>query len=268
MSDARERRWVALGTAGVLMLWAGGLLLSHGACNSTRKPMQSPVSSRTRELRADPAPAKDGLAPVTRRQLHVTEGQLVNVTEGRLVNVAEGAPDGTHFAIEEPRQRAVVPESTGDEAELRFTWLGVTDPVIPLASGQRREQVGLKLRARDGCNVIYAMWRIAPSAGIVVNFKRNPDDHESRECGNAGYTTVRPRFMEPLERLSPGEPHVLRARIDADVLTVYADGQRVWEGLLPADARTLEGPAGMRTDNARVRFELLVPQAAGPTSRR
>ncbi|MBN8228049.1 hypothetical protein JYK02_11070 [Corallococcus macrosporus] len=189
----------------------------------------------------------------------------MNVTEGQLVALAE---DGTRFAIDGPRQRAVVPESTGDEAELRFTWLGVTDPVVPLASGQQREQVGLKLRARDGCNVIYAMWRIAPSAGIVVNYKRNPDDHESAECGNTGYTTVRPRFMEPLDRLVPGEPHVLRARIDADVLTVYADGQRVWEGVLPADALTLEGPAGMRTDNARVRFELRVPQAAGPTSRR
>ncbi|GMU11531.1 hypothetical protein [Corallococcus caeni] len=259
MSDVRHRRWVTLGTSGILMLWAGALLLSHGACNSARKPMDSPVSSRTRALRADP-PAPGGLVPVTQRQLHVTEGQLVSL--------AEDAPDGTHFAIEVPRQRAVVPETTGDEAELRFTWLGITDPAIPLASGQQREQVGLKLRARDGCNVIYAMWRIAPSAGIVVNFKRNPDDHESAECGNAGYTTVRPRFMEPLDKLSPGESHVLRARIDADVLTVYADGKRVWEGVLPADALVLEGPAGMRTDNARVRFQLLVPQRAGTTSRR
>ncbi|RKH73672.1 hypothetical protein D7W81_03190 [Corallococcus aberystwythensis] len=251
---------MALGTSAVLMLWAGALLLSHGACNSTRKPMDSPVSSSTRALRADPSPSKNSLAPVTRRQLHVTEGQLVNLQEE--------ARDGTRFAIEVPRQRAVVPETTGDEAELRFTWLGSTDPVIPLASGRHREQVGLKLRARDGCNALYAMWRIAPSAGIVVQFKSNPDDHESGECGNAGYSTVQPRVMEPLDKLSPGEPHVLRARIDADVLTVYADGQRVWEGLLPADALRLEGPAGMRTDNARVRFELLVPQAAGPTSHR
>ncbi|WP_147447350.1 hypothetical protein [Corallococcus sp. CA054B] len=259
MSDARQRRWVALGTSGVLMLWAVGLLLSHGACNSARKPMESPAAPDTRALRSDPPPTKNGLAPITRRQLHVTEGQVVNDQE-------EDEQDGTRFAIEGPRQRAVVPETTGDEAELRFTWLGATREVIPLASGQQREQVGLKLRARDGCNLIYAMWRIAPSAGIVVQFKSNPDDHESRECGNAGYITVRPRFMEPLDRLSPGESHVLRARIDANVLTVYADGLRVWEGLLPADALRLEGPAGMRTDNARVRFELLVPQAAGPTS--
>ena len=253
MSDARPGPWVAIGTSGVLMLWAGALLLSHGGCNSARKPMPSPVSANTR---AEP-PEPGELAPVTRRQLHVTEGQVEDLQE-----------DGTRFAIEGPRQRAVVPETTGDEAELRFTWLGVTGDVVPLASGQKREQVGLKLRARDGCNVIYAMWRIAPPAGIVVNFKRNPDDHESAECGNAGYTTVRPRFMEPLERLSPGETHVLRARIHANVLTVYADGQRVWEGQLPADALSLEGPAGMRTDNARVRFELRVPQAAGPTSHR
>ncbi|MBN9684704.1 MULTISPECIES: hypothetical protein [unclassified Corallococcus] len=258
MSDTRQRRWVALGTSSVLMLWAGALLLSHGACNSARKPMESPVSSQTRASRSDPPAAKDGLAPVTRRQLHVTQGQVESLQQ----------EDGTQFAIEGPRQRAVVPETTGDEAELRFTWLGATHEVIPLASGQHREQVGLKLRARDGCNLLYAMWRIAPSAGIVVQFKSNPDDHASGECGNGGYTTVRPRFMEPLDRLSPGESHVLRALIDANVLTVYADGVRVWEGLLPQDALRLEGPAGMRTDNARVRFELLVPQAASPTSRR
>ncbi|MBZ4329295.1 hypothetical protein [Corallococcus sp. AS-1-12] len=259
MSDARQPRWVALGTSGILMLWAGSLLLSHGACSGARKPMESAPSSSARALRADPPPTKDGLVPVTRQRLHVTQGQVVNLQE-------EEQQDGTHFAIDGPRQRAVVPETTGDDVELRFTWLGATDEVVPLASGQHREQVGLKLRARDGCNLIYAMWRIAPSAGIVVQFKSNPDDRESGECGNSGYTTVRPRFMEPLERLSPGESHVLRARIDANVLTVYADGQRVWEGLLPADALGLEGPVGMRTDNARVRFELLVPQAAGPTS--
>lgn len=255
MSDARQRRWIALGTSGALMLWAGALLLSHGACSGARQPMESPASSRLRTQRADP-PESKGLAPVTRQQLHVTEGQV------------ESLQDETHFAIDGPRQRAVVPETTGDEAELRFTWLGVTSEAVPLASGQQREQVGLKLRARDGCNVLYAMWRIAPSAGIVVQLKSNPAAHESSECGNSGYSTVRPRFMEPLERLSPGESHVLRARIDANVLTVFADGQRVWEGVLPSEARGLEGPVGMRTDNVRVRFELLVPQATGSTSRR
>ncbi|RKH63413.1 hypothetical protein D7V93_08820 [Corallococcus llansteffanensis] len=194
--------------------------------------------------------------------------ERLTITQGDVQELQRSARDGLRFGIDGPRQRAVAPETTGDDVGLRFTWLGVTDPVVPLASGQVREQVGLKLRARDGCNVLYAMWRIAPSAGIVVNFKRNPDDHHSGECGGDGYTTVRPRFMEPLDPLVPGQPHVLRARIAADVLTVFVDGKRVWEGLLPADALTLEGPVGMRTDNARVRFELLVPQAGGPTSRR
>ncbi|WP_223633059.1 hypothetical protein [Corallococcus sp. EGB] len=221
--------------------------------------MPPPAPSTARAKRAAPS-VLNGLTPVTRSQLHVTEGQVESL--------GDEAPDGTHFAIEGPRQRAVVLETTGDEVELRFTWLGVTSEVIPLESGQLREQVGLKLRARDGCNVLYAMWRIAPSAGIVVQFKSNPNAHESSECGNAGYTTVRPRFMEPLELLSPGDSHALRARIDTNVLTVYADEQRVWEGVLPGEALGLQGPAGMRTDNARVRFELLVPQTTSPTSRR
>jgi hypothetical protein len=261
MKEARQRRWMALGTSGVLMLWAGGLLFSHGACNGTRSAAVPPPSPPVVQapLRADP-PVSGGLIPVTRDRLQVTEGQVDDV-HGTVT-------DGTRFGVEVPRERAVVPDSQGDDVTLRFTWLGATDPVIPLASGQLREQVGLKLRARDGCNVIYAMWRIAPAAGIVVNFKRNPDDHESKECGNAGYSTVRPRFMEPLDRLSQGETHVLRAKIEGDVLTVFADGRRVWEGVLPPDALSLEGPAGMRTDNARVRFELLVPREEGTASRR
>ena len=31
-----------------------------------------------------------------------------------------------------------------------------------------RRQVGLKLRARDGCNVVYVMWRIEPKAGHMT----------------------------------------------------------------------------------------------------
>ncbi|WP_244224938.1 hypothetical protein [Corallococcus sicarius] len=259
MIEERRRRWVAVGASAVLMLWAGALLLSEDARGDANGKVKSRGASAPRSPRAPP-PATAGLEPVPLERLTVTQGSVQEVL-GRV-------PDGLRLGIEHPRQRAFVPETTGDDVGLRFTWLGVTDPALPLASGRVREQVGLKLRARDGCNVLYAMWRIAPSAGIVVNFKRNPDDHRSGECGSDGYTTVRPRFMEPLDPLVPGQPHVLRARIDADVLTVFVDGQRVWEGVLPAEALTLEGPVGMRTDNARVRFELLVPQAGGPTSRR
>ena len=255
-----RRRWlVAICASAVMFLWAGVLLLSHGAWGDTDSKAKPRVASARRSPRGPP-PATAGLEPIPLARLSVTQGDVEELPGSR--------PDGLRLGIEHPRQRAVVPETTGDDVGLRFTWLGVTDPALPLASGRVREQVGLKLRARDGCNVLYAMWRIAPSAGIVVNFKRNPDDHRSGECGSDGYTTVRPRFMEPLDPLVPGQPHVLRARIDADVLTVFVDGQRVWEGVLPAEALTLEGPVGMRTDNARVRFELLVPQAGGPTSRR
>ncbi|CAM3974653.1 hypothetical protein G4177_36200 [Corallococcus sp. ZKHCc1 1396] len=261
MNEERRRWIIALGSSAVLILWAGGLLFSHGACNGPRDSVvkPTPVAPTPQALRDTPSPT-DALEPVPLERIQVTQGNVVELQRAVL--------GGTHFGIEVPRQRAVAPETTGDDVGLRFTWLGITEPVIPLASGVARQQVGLKLRAQDGCNVIYAMWRIAPSAGIVVNYKRNPDDRESGECGNAGYTTVRPRFMEPLDLLAQGEPHELRARIDADVLTVYADGKRVWEGVLPADALTLQGPAGMRTDNARVRFELLVPRETGTASRR
>lgn len=259
MIDERRRRLVAVCASAVLILWAGALFLSEGARGDTNGKLKARAASARRASRAPP-PATEGLAPVPLEQL--------TVIQGNVLEVADRGRDGLGFDSDDPRVRAVAPETTGDDVALRFSWRGVTEPVLPLAAGRVREQVGVTLRTGDDCNALFAMWRIAPSAGIVVHSQRNPDDHRSGECGSDGDTTVRPRFMEPLEPLVPGQSHVLRARIDADVLTVFVDGKRVWEGVLPADALTLEGPVGLRTDNARVRFELLIPPAGGPTSRR
>src|SRR5947209_18909792 len=65
--------------------------------------------------------------------------------------------------------RAVVSGSDGSAAELRFRYLGPSAETKPLASGAVRRQIGLKLRAQAACNLIYAMWCIAPEAGIAVS---------------------------------------------------------------------------------------------------
>src|SRR5437870_3663128 len=85
-----------------------------------------------------------------------------------------------------PKMRAVLPDSDGNAAEVRFTYFGPSDVEEPLASGLPRRQIGLKLRAQDPCNLVYVMWRLHPEARIVVSVKRNPGKHASRECGNAG----------------------------------------------------------------------------------
>jgi hypothetical protein len=121
-----------------------------------------------------------------------------------------------------------------------------------------RSQIGLKLRAEDGCNLLYAMWRIAPKPGVVVSLKRNPGQHRSDDCGNGGYTNLRPKRGARIEAFRVGEHHAIRAEQRGDELRVLVDGQLAWEGALPPEATSLQGPPGFRSDNGRFELELLV----------
>jgi hypothetical protein len=207
----------------------------------------------------------DALTAVELKRMKVTQGKLESLPNGRLV-------------IEEPKVRAVAsgpsreaptvralktralktPEAEEARvAELRFTYLGATREQKPLASGELRRQVGLKLRARDGCNVVYVMWRIEPKPGLVVSVKSNPGMHRSDDCGNGGYQTVKPRTKARVPELEAGDSHTLRAELQGATLTVRVDGEPVWEGPLPAEALSFDGPVGLRTDNGRFHVELL-----------
>ncbi|WP_342382002.1 hypothetical protein NVS55_22305 [Myxococcus stipitatus] len=180
----------------------------------------------------------------------------LKVTQGTL----DTEPDGW-LGVRTTRMRAVVPGLEASRATLRFKLAGPSTEQRPLGSGELRQQVGLKLRALDGCNVLYVMWRIAPKPGVVVNYKRNPDMHHSHDCGNAGYTTVRPS-----PRLKANTPapeleteHTLRVHLEAGTLRVWADDTLAWEGTLPAEALELDGPVGLRSDNVQLSLRLSVP---------
>ncbi len=190
------------------------------------------------------APESPPLARIERGELRVTEGALLPGPDGRM-------------RIEAPKVRAVAPRTAPSVAELRFTYLGPSAAQEPLQSGEMRRQIGLKLRAADGCNVLYAMWRIAPKPGMIVSLKRNPDQHESRECGNRGYQNLRPARAGRVPQLAPGSTHVLRAEQSGDRLQVLVDGALAWDGSLPEDALSLNGPVGFRSDNGRFELELL-----------
>jgi len=163
--------------------------------------------------------------------------------------------------VDGPKMRAVAPSSSGDAGELRFLYRGPTAEVAPLASGQIRRQVGLKLRAQDGCNLVYAMWRIEPKPGIEVQIKRNRGRRVHSECGTRGYRKVSPQRQAPVPTLQPRSEHTLRAEITGQELAVWVDGAVVWEGDLGPEALALSGPVGMRSDNVALEVELL----AGPS---
>ena len=162
--------------------------------------------------------------------------------------------DGERFSIDAPSVRAVSGGPGARRAELRFRYLGPTGETRALASGELRRQVGLKLRARDGCNVVYAMWRVAPSEAIVVSVKRNLLEATSDDCENRGYRTV--ATLRPPSPLVKGARRSLSLEQTRDRLQLRVDGAELWSGRLPLGDRLFDGPAGLRTDNVRLEGEL------------
>jgi hypothetical protein len=113
------------------------------------------------------------LKGIDRNDLCVTNGNVSVLSGGWL-------------AIDTPSSRAVVradAKYTADQvAEIHFRYLGPTQTSKPLASGELRRQIGLKLQAEDTCNLIYAMWHIEPDAMVAVSVKRNAGMHTHEQC--------------------------------------------------------------------------------------
>jgi hypothetical protein len=193
---------------------------------------------------AVPAPGQSAAAVrAARSDLCVTEGALETSADGSLV-------------VSASKMRAFATLPVADSAEVRFTWLGPTASESRLGSGEVRQQFGLKLRALDACNLVYVMWRLAPESKLVVQVKSNPGEHTSRECGNRGYRTVRPRQAAAPPVPESGATHVLRARIEGTQLLASVDGRDVWQGDFAGSAAVSAGPVGVRSDNAHVAFTL------------
>ena len=151
--------------------------------------------------------------------------------------------------ITEPTMRAGALGSSGDAASITFTFRGDTGSVRELASGQARRQLGLKLRAQNGCNLVYVMWRLDPKPKLDVSIKLNPGKQTHKDCGADGYTRLKPTKSAPVPDLEPGGTHTLRAEITGDELLAWIDDQLAWRGVLPETARSISGPAGLRSDN-------------------
>lgn len=170
------------------------------------------------------------------------------MTAGRVLETDAG------LRVEEPEVRAVLTPATAraGAAMLRYTYRGPVAGPVPSDSGPPLFQIGLKLLAANGCNVLYVMRTVGAKPALVVKAKRNPGQDRSDDCGAEGYTTVARR---PLPELAVGGTETFAARLEpaaggASVLTVSVDGStslavRVEAALLAG----LDGPPGFRTDN-------------------
>ena len=191
----------------------------------------------------------DALKPVAPSDLCVTNGELTPLPDGRI-------------GVDTASSRAVLTSIGPQAVEIRFTFIGRSTRTKPLASGELRQQIGIKLRAADTCNLVYAMWRIAPDSRVAVSVKRNPGQSTHEQCGAQGYDNLKPTESGSPPPITPGTSHVLRAELSGTTLTVTADGARAWSGDLGARIAGLDGPVGLRTDNARFAFAYLAAKAA------
>jgi hypothetical protein len=187
----------------------------------------------------------ESLRPVNLRDICVTNGEIRTGPDGRL-------------QINSLSSRAVLRFKSRPAAEIRFTYLGSSAQSKPLASGELRRQIGIKLRAENTCNLIYAMWRIEPDSRVAVSIKRNPGMGTHEQCHAGGYINLKQTGAAEAPKIGVGQTHVLHAEMRGATLVVRADGVEAWRGDLGPDIARFDGPVGLRTDNARFAFDYLV----------
>ncbi len=198
-------------------------------------------------------------SPALAAQAHLVKTSELCISTGRIEPAAQS------LRVDSGGMRAVVGGDGSSAAELDFAYVGPSHQTVPLASGELRRQIGIKLRAKDTCNVVYVMWHVEPTPGVAVSVKHNPGASTHAQCGDRGYIHLRPEASSPVPPLVPNERHRLRAEIDGNALRVLVDGRSVWMAKLPPQTFTFDGPAGIRSDNGIFDFDFRVdrPPVAG-----
>jgi len=190
------------------------------------------------------------LVPASEAQL---QQQDFHVTDGKIEKAA-----GNRLMVSTKEMRATVKFSTQQNVTVKFTYLGPTREVARLGSGEIRSQFGIKLRSQNQCNLVYVMWHFAPDQKIAVSIKRNPGQSTHEECLDHGYiNNIKPSVSAAVPPVHPDQPHVLSASMSGSNLTVSADNRAVWKGDLGHVALEVDGPVGVRSDNAHVVFDFI-----------
>lgn len=238
---ARSAAAVSPAAAALLPMLLAGLLAGAGSVAGAGPSAASPTASPTTSPTASPAAAPPPAQPLPEPPLTCLSAGAGSWRDGALL-------------IEAPITRGIWPGTDGERAGIEVEVIGPTGQQAPAASGRVLQQVGLKLRAQDPCNVLYVMWPAAPATGLRVLVKANEGRSAFAQCGAKGYATLRPDATAGFAPLRAGEPRRLEAFIADRHLSVAIDGHTVWSGAIGAAAAALAGPAGFRTDNLRVQL--------------
>jgi hypothetical protein len=194
-----------------------------------------------------------GLPPTwidtAKADLKVTLGSVTQTKSGFLTVVGS-------------KERAQRKDGTHQDAMLQFRYRGPSKTTSKLASGGFVRQIGLKMRTKDTCNLLYIMWRIEPVEEIAITIKSNRGQSTHGDCGAGGYIHVASIPLKDIG-VTAQETHRLHAKIDEKngefKLTVDVDEKTVWSGALdPKIIAPINGPVGFRSDNGSYIFKLLV----------
>lgn len=254
----------------VLIMLSSFLLLgcseSHIGKTSLINKDLTPVEEPSQELPEDPSRDEPTNTPVeTARSFNLSSLRFSTpnndlVTTSGEINITKSGAFLTNLV---PTMRAYSSNSDGDVALLRFRYRGETEVVNKLASGAIRQQVGLKLRATDTCNVLYVVWQIYPKEQITIARKDNEGMTRHSECGATGYVNIKKYPVpESLTARSMTTRYLAAEIIDEERLELYLDN--VLYDTIDLDSntkkylkRTRMGHSGLRTDNVDLIFKFM-----------
>lgn len=220
----------------------------------------SPVAAGAPTLAFKHAPAFD------RKALRLSlPGRSLRTLAGRIGIAAGGGLLETATSVTRAQDEA----SLGDAGMIRFRILGPTAEQTPLSDGEMLQQVGLRLRVRDTCNVLFVMWATTPREHIRVVLKTHPDMARFADCGAGGYTQVADFDRASYgfrSALQGGESSLAVRIVDDRFIRIYLNDGSAPLAIVDARANatlesfltTIRGHTGVRSDNLRLSFELAV----------
>jgi len=165
------------------------------------------------------------------------------VTDGKVTLTSE------EFYTESSETRVDFNNMNGESIILWAQYLGPTDATAILASGATKEQIGVKLRNSNTCNVLYVMRQFKPISSVSIMYKQNPGMTTHAQCGDKGYVFIKDISVPAVP---VGTNFTLAAKFVSNTLFVFLDGKEIWKGYVPF---TNVGISGFRSDNTKVRFK-------------
>jgi hypothetical protein len=190
----------------------------------------------------------------------------VKAEDGTVLTVSDGyvsRGNELSYRTDSPEMRGIFAfprhKRGSTDATLDFIYEGEPEQVSQLGNGEVRHQIGLKLFAKDSCNLLYVMVRLEPDgmAGLYVSTKLNPGESTSDECADRGYVSLAGNI--PLGPIDLGSAHRLTATWDSDWSEMYLDFDDEAVATIPLDGQTLYllgSETGIRSDNMVAEFSV------------